>query len=155
MIFSVFLIYRALWGQIIRIFGKFLDFWPFLTSLWMFYGWVRHNIVPWIRLKDAQMGLKILFQQGNSVKLTFHPALYSKSKGYFWGVFGVIMSLKMETFDKKLHFGLRNCLKNVLKRLYKKSNFGHFPQFCLTFQRENRLILSQICKKWYLLFLFF
>ena len=90
------------------------------------------------------MGLKILSQQGNSVELTFEPAWYSKSKGYFSGVFGVIVSLKMETCDKELHFVQRNCLKNVLKRLYQKSKFRHFAEFCLTFQRENRLILSQI-----------
>ena len=147
-----FLIYRALWGEIIRIFGKFLDFCHFLTFFWLFSGCARHNIVPWIGLRDAQMGLKILSQQGNSVELTFQPAWYSKSKGYFSGVFGVIMSLKIQTLDKKLHFVQRNCVKNVLKRVYQKSKFRHFPEFCLTFQRENRLILSQICKKWYFLF---
>ena len=147
MIFSGFLIYRAFWGETIRIFGRFVDFCLFLTSFWLFSGCARHNIVAWKRLRDAQMGLKILSQQGNSVELTFEPAWYSKSKGYFSGVFGVIVSLKMETFDKKLHFVQRNCLKNVLKRLYQKSKFRHFPEFCLTFQRENRLILSQNRKK--------
>ena len=88
-----------------------------------------------------------LAKQEHDENCGFQPALYSKSKGCFSGVFKVIMSLKMETFDKKLHYVQRNCLKNVLKRLYQKSKFRHFPEFCLTFQRENRLILSQICKK--------
>ena len=54
-----------------------------------------------------------LAKQEHDENCGFQPALYSKSKGYFSGVFGLIMSLKMETFDKKLHFVQKNCLKNV------------------------------------------
>ena len=127
MTFSVFLPRKALWRVRNMDFGKLFEFFSlfqyFLRLFW-------YNMVPRMDPTDAQFGLQILCRQGNSGKLTLQTALYPKSKGYFLGVYDVIMSLKMETFDKKLHFGLRDCLKNVLKGLYKKSKFGHFRRFC-------------------------
>ena len=112
MTFSGFLASKALWGVENMDFGKLFEIFSFFQHFLGFFG---HNMVARMGSTDAQLGLQIMCRKGNSRKLTLLSALYPKSKGYFLGVYGMILSLKMETFDKKLHFGLRNCLKNVLE----------------------------------------
>ena len=42
-----------------------------------------------------------------------------------------LKSIKNISFDQKLHFVQKNCLKNALGRVYKKFNFGSFGHFLL------------------------
>ena len=46
-------------------------------------------------------------------------------KMWFFG----LKSIKIISFDQKLHFVQKNCLKNALGRIYKKFNFGSFGHF--------------------------
>ena len=60
------------------------------------------------------------------------------SKMWFFG----LKSIKIVSFDQKLHFVQKNCLKNALGRVYEKFNFGsfaHFLAFFAFFLLESRL----------------
>ena len=66
---------------------------------------------------------------GESQKSWFLAFWYQKMNLSFKMWFFGLKSIKIVSFDQKLHFVQKNCLKNALGRVYEKFNFGSFGHF--------------------------
>ena len=66
---------------------------------------------------------------GESQKSWFLAFWYQKMNLSFKMWFFGLKSTKIVSFDQKLHFVQKNCLKNALGRVYEKFNFGSFGHF--------------------------